>query len=65
MGTEYKIYVSGHSKAGNLAQFITLVEQNKYYSVDCCYAFDAPGFSSGFIHNFLTIMNPENAKKYE
>ena len=61
--TKCNVYVSGHSKAGNLAQFITLVEQNKYYSVDCCYAFDAPGFSSGFIHNFLTIMNPENAKK--
>lgn len=40
-----RIIVCGHSKGGNLAQFITLMRG----SVDVCFSFDGQGFSEGFI----------------
>lgn len=40
-----RIVLCGHSKGGNLAQFITLMRS----SADICYSFDGQGFSREFI----------------
>lgn len=49
----YSIIVSGHSKGGNLAQYVTIMRDE----VDECYSFDGQGFSDSF------IKDPEIAEK--
>lgn len=43
----YRIVVCGHSKGGNLAQYITLMREN----AGICFSFDGQGFSDTFIKN--------------
>lgn len=48
---EGKLYVTGHSKGGNEAQYVTL--NSKYgYLVDGCYSIDGQGFSEEAIKSF-------------
>lgn len=47
----HNIMVTGHSKGGNLAQFVTLASQH-YDLVDSCYSFDGQGFSDAAIKEF-------------
>ena len=58
VGNECAVYsgvvVTGHSKGGNLAQYVT-VKQNKM--VDSCVSFDGQGFGREFIRN-----NPEDIR---
>ena len=45
---ELSITVSGHSKAGNMAQYITILREN----VSRCISFDGQGFSGGFLRKY-------------
>ncbi len=50
-GYSGKIIVTGHSKGGNSAQFVTMA--SKYAGrVDACYSFDGQGFSNAAIESF-------------
>lgn len=45
---QYETYVSGHSKGGNKAKYITIVDGN----VDHCVSFDGQGFSDKFVDKY-------------
>lgn len=55
-----KLVVTGHSKGGNLAQYVTLTG-NKKESIDKCISFDGEGFSPEFIEE-LGISGSSAAK---
>ncbi|MCR5121018.1 MAG: DUF2974 domain-containing protein [Ruminococcus sp.] len=46
--TELSITVSGHSKAGNMAQYITILREE----VNRCISFDGQGFSGRFVRKY-------------
>ena len=46
--SQYNITVTGHSKGGNKAKYITLMDPNN--SIDQCYSFDGQGFSDEMIN---------------
>ncbi len=49
---EGKIFVTGHSKGGNQAQYVTL--NSKYgYLIDNCYSIDGQGFSKEAVKHFI------------
>lgn len=48
------VYVTGHSKGGNQAQFVTLASKNAYL-VDKCISMDGEGFSPEAIAYFKMI----------
>ena len=49
--TNGKIIVTGHSKGGNEAQYVTL--KSKYgYMIDNCYSIDGQGFSKAAVESF-------------
>ena len=48
-----KIIVTGHSKGGNSAQFVTMYAQNSHL-IDNCYSIDGQGFSLKAIEAFKT-----------
>ena len=54
----YSITVSGHSKAGNLAQYITLMRDE----VSDCYSFDGQGFSDAFIKKYTDVIIRNGSK---
>ena len=54
----FRIIVSGHSKAGNLAQYITITRDN----VDRCYSFDGQGFSDKFLKKYKKQINRNSTK---
>lgn len=56
--TNIRIIVSGHSKAGNLAQYITIMRDN----VDLCISFDGEGFSDKFIHKYRSRIYSNSRK---
>jgi len=45
-----QVVVSGHSKGGNLAQYVTIVAGDK---VVACYSFDGQGFNRAFMAKYL------------
>lgn len=51
---ETNVYVTGHSKGGNQAQFVTLASQNAYL-VDKCISMDGEGFSPEAISYFKEL----------
>ena len=55
---EYRIIVSGHSKAGNLAQYITVMRNNVSY----CYSFDGQGFSDKFLRKHKNRIRRNGSK---
>ena len=50
---DYTITVTGHSKGGNKAKFITLMDD----SVDRCVSFDGQGFSDEFMEQYKDRIN--------
>lgn len=54
----YRIIVSGHSKAGNLAQYIAVMRDN----VDRCYSFDGQGFSDKFLKKYRSQIKKNGPK---
>jgi hypothetical protein len=52
------ITVTGHSKGGNKAKFITIMDEK----VDDCYAYDGQGFSDGFIRKYSNEIIQNSAK---
>ena len=57
-GAEYRIIVSGHSKAGNLTQYITVMRDN----VRCCFSFDGQGFSDRFLRKYKKLIKRNGDK---
>ncbi len=56
-----KIVVTGHSKGGNEAQYVTL--NSKYgYLIDRCYSLDGQGFSQEAIDHFIETYGEEYYK---
>ena len=53
-----KIIIAGHSKGGNLAQYVTMTADKKYL-IKNCYSFDGQGFSGEAIKMFHENMNEE------
>lgn len=49
--SEDNIYVTGHSKGGNKAQYVTLMAKNNGL-IDQCYSMDGQGFSDAAIQKF-------------
>lgn len=45
------IIVTGHSKGGNKAQYVTMMAENGEL-IDCCYSMDGQGFSDDAIRSF-------------
>lgn len=61
MGLEeagYTIDVSGHSKGGNKAQYITILSDK----VNKCYSFDGQGFSDEFVEKYKTAIKDKRQK---
>ena len=56
--TAVTITVCGHSKAGNLAQYITVMREN----VTRCVSFDGQGFSAGFIRKYRSLAEKSGKK---
>lgn len=51
----FKTYdLAGHSKGGNCAQYITILEGN---TIDRCLTFNAPGFSAEFVEKYNDGIN--------
>ncbi len=46
------VYVSGHSKGGNEAQYVYMTSEYEYL-IDGCYSYDGQGFSSSAIESFI------------
>ena len=44
IGSSVRLVVTGHSKGGNLSQFVTFNSKYRDY-VNCCISFDGQGFS--------------------
>ena len=57
-GMGYRIIVSGHSKAGNLAQYITVLRDN----AERCYSFDGQGFSDKFLKKYKSQIKKNGSK---
>ncbi len=55
------IYVSGHSKGGNLAQYVTLMANGKY-AVDYCLSYDGQGFSNSFMKKYAAEIEQNGSK---
>lgn len=54
---KYRVLVTGHSKGGNKAKYITVMDD----SVDRCVSFDGQGFSDEFMQRYKTqIYNNQN-----
>lgn len=47
------IYVTGHSKGGNEAQYVYMASEYEYL-IDRCYSFDGQGFSGSAIDGFVS-----------
>lgn len=56
------ITVTGHSKGGNKAQYITLMAEQSYL-IDTCYSMDGQGFSDAAIQMFRQIHGEEGYEK--
>ncbi len=54
------VTVTGHSKGGNKAKFITIMDER----VDCCYAFDGQGFSDEFIRKYSAEILQNRSRIY-
>ncbi len=52
------ITVTGHSKGGNKAKFITIMDDR----IDSCYSFDGQGFSDEFVQTFSQEIKNNNHK---
>ncbi len=50
-GNRKKIIVTGHSKGGNEAQYVTMASKYEYL-IDNCYSFDGQGFSRSAMNEF-------------
>lgn len=62
IGKESQIIVTGHSKGGNKAQFVTM--ETKYENlVNACYSVDGQGFSEAAIHNWKDRYGDEKYDK--
>ena len=48
----YTITVTGHSKGGNKAKFVTLMNDNEVHSIGRCVSFDGQGFSDEFVDRY-------------
>ena len=60
-GEGHNIYITGHSKGGNEAQYVTLT--SKYADrITACYSFDGQGFSKSFYEDFKN--NPYRSKLF-
>ncbi|MCR5357667.1 MAG: DUF2974 domain-containing protein [Lachnospiraceae bacterium] len=58
-GVYDSITVSGHSKGGNLAQYVTVLNNDR---VDRCISFDGQGFGKGFFDSYAKDVGPASAK---
>lgn len=50
---ETKLYVSGHSQGGNMAQYVTLESEAYGDYIEGCISMDGPGFSTAYITNYI------------
>ena len=57
-GTALSVTVAGHSKGGNLAQYVTLFRS----SVDRCFSFDGQGFSEGFVSRYAEVIGRRSSR---
>lgn len=55
---ENNVIVTGHSKGGNEAQFVTMSAENSNL-IDSCYSFDGQGFSKEAIESFQRELGDE------
>lgn len=56
---EQKVIITGHSKGGNKAQYVTMsVKKDKL--IDACYNIDGQGFSESAIDNWKSIYSEED-----
>lgn len=46
------VYVSGHSKGGNEAQYVYMTSEYEYL-IDGCYSYDGQGFSNSAVESFI------------
>ena len=53
-----RVILCGHSKGGNMAQFITVMRG----SPDICFSFDGQGFSESFIRKYRRLINKRGGK---
>lgn len=58
LSKDHNIIVTGHSKGGNEAQYVTMAAQNSGL-IDSCYSFDGQGFSSVAIQSFQWELGDE------
>lgn len=57
-----RVIVTGHSKGGNLAQYVTMTSDNRY-RIDACYSMDGQGMSRKGIEHFKQLNGEENYNK--
>ncbi|MBO4998770.1 MAG: DUF2974 domain-containing protein [Lachnospira sp.] len=60
--TSGKITVTGHSKGGNLAQYVTICAAN--LTIDRCVSFDGQGFSNEFLDEYKQKLQLNQDKLY-
>ncbi len=58
-----KLYVSGHSQGGNMAQYVTLESETYGDYIEGCISMDGPGFSTAYLTNYIKSKGKEIYEK--
>lgn len=57
-----QIFVTGHSKGGNEAQYVYMASEYEYL-IDYCFSYDGQGFSGSAVENFKERYGPDYYEK--
>lgn len=62
LSTNQRVVITGHSKGGNKAQYVTMSAENGYL-IDCCYSVDGQGFSEAADSRFRNLFGEQEYRE--